>query len=205
VILADHELPFVVAAYLFTGRFNPEREFEAHPMVVVTEVGSQIHAAKAENGNALAGQLHAVETYERDEVIGTPEEWETYRQQFDSIINEAVRKEIIPSSRYVNRFFKRLDEIGKPSVDNKGALWLEVSVGDESSKVGVSASNILTQGSDSRLAFTLLLARIDHVLKSPKHSRETMVEFQKDWNLMQEARLETNARDSRSLSAFMSR
>ena len=33
VIFADHELPVVAAAYLITGRFNPEREFEQHATV----------------------------------------------------------------------------------------------------------------------------------------------------------------------------
>lgn len=30
ILLADHELPFVAASYLLTGRFNPERVFEEH-------------------------------------------------------------------------------------------------------------------------------------------------------------------------------
>jgi hypothetical protein len=38
------------------------------------------------------------------------------------------------------------------------------------------------------LAYQLILARVGHVLKSPKHSRESMVEFKKDWHLLQSVR-----------------
>jgi hypothetical protein len=55
--------------------------------------------------------------------------------------------------------------------------------------VGLSANNIFAPGSDSRLAFELLLARVNHVLKSPKHSRETMLEFKEDWALLEYARM----------------
>jgi hypothetical protein len=35
----------------------------------------------------------------------------------------------------------------------------------------------------------VLLARVDAILKSPKHSRETMLEFKEDWALLQYARM----------------
>lgn len=192
VIFADYELPVVAAAYVFTGRFNPEHEFEAHPTAEATEIGNQVQAAKSEKDITLAGQLEAVETQEREEVVGTPEEWKLYREEFDSIVKEAVREEVIPDRGHLNHFFKNLDEAGKPSADSKGGLWMEIWNGGKTSKVGLSVNNIFDQGSDPHLAFELLLARIDHVLKSPKHSRETMLEFKEDWALLQYARTRTS-------------
>jgi hypothetical protein len=61
------------------------------------------------------------------------------------------------------------------------------------SKVGVSEENIFASGSDSHVAYGLLLARVSHVLKSPKHSRETMLEFKQDWALLQYARVRNSA------------
>jgi hypothetical protein len=188
VIFADYELPAVAAAYVFTGRFNPEHEFEAHPAVGVTTTGNPNQALKSGNDNGRADQLEAVETQEREDVVGTPEEWQRYRKEFDSVVKEAVREEIIPDRGHLNRFFKHLDEAGKPSVDSNGALWMEISNGSETSKVGLSVNNIFAEGSDSHLAFELLLARVDRVLKSPKHSRESMLEFKEDWALLQYAR-----------------
>jgi hypothetical protein len=59
--------------------------------------------------------------------------------------------------------------------------------------VGLSVNNIFAPGSNPNLAFELLLARVDHVLKSPKHSRETILEFKDDWALLQYARIRISA------------
>ena len=85
--------------------------------------------------------------------------------------------------------FKRLDSSGRPSADADGSLWLEVSSPNGASKVGLSRNNIFAPGSDPHLAFELLLARVDAALKSPKHSRETMIEFKEDWALLEYARM----------------
>ena len=54
-------------------------------------------------------------------------------------------------------------------------------------RVGLTASNVLAPDSDSTLADDLLLARVQQVLKSPKHGRETMLELKEDWTLLQSA------------------
>jgi hypothetical protein len=187
VIFASQELPVAAAAYLTTGRFNPGHEFEAHPAADATQIGDQIHVARSYNEDASPDQLEAIETQEREEVVGTPTEWKKYKKAFDTIVDEAVSEEIIPRRSYVTQFFKHLDQTGTPSADSGGSLWMTVQDGDEISKLGLSVDNIFAPESDPRLAFVLLLARIDHVLKSPKHSRETMLEFKADWALLQYA------------------
>jgi hypothetical protein len=61
------------------------------------------------------------------------------------------------------------------------------SDGKVSAGVGLSASNILSRNSDPRLAYEILLDRTDRELRSPMHSRETMIEFKEDWELLQAA------------------
>ncbi len=78
-------------------------------------------------------------------------------------------------------------QAGAPFVDEHGLLWMEISQNGQSAKVGLSASNVLALDSDLQLAHELLLTRIDRVLKSPKHSRETMFEFLQDWATLQQA------------------
>jgi len=52
----------------------------------------------------------------------------------------------------------------------------------ESRSASASApSNVLAQESDPQLSYALLLARTSVFLKSPKHRRETMLEFRQDW------------------------
>jgi hypothetical protein len=189
IIFADHELFVVVASYVLTGRFNPEHELEEYPTAEATEIGHKIHLAKAEEDKARAKQLKTVEKQERARVVGTSEEWREYREEFHSITEEAIRAEIVPDRKDLSRFFNYIDQEGTPLVDANGAIWMEMSDGDGTSKVGLSASNTLAPISDSRLAYRLILARINYVLKSPKHRRETMLEFKKDWTLARSARM----------------
>jgi hypothetical protein len=174
IIFADHELPAVVASYLLTGRFNPESEFEKYPA--------------AEKDADHVERIQAVAPSERSEVVGTSEEWKKYRKALNSIVEEAVHGEIIANHGYLNHFFRYLDEAGTPLIDGDGALWLEIPGNGETFRVGLSADNILAHGSDSQLAYEMLLARSNRVLKSPKHSRETMSEFKQDWALLQSSR-----------------
>jgi len=186
VIFADHELPFVAASYLITGRFNPQHEFEQHATIEAAQVSDPAYRSP---GTASApSRLDAVQIQEREEILGTHAEWEKYHKLFETIVGEAVQKEVIPDRSYVKRIFKHLDESGTPLLDQRGGLWLEISDSARSSRVGLSFDNIFAPDSDPHLAFELLLARINSVLKSPTHSRETMLEFKEDWALLNYAR-----------------
>ncbi len=194
LIFADHALPFVAASYILTGRFNPQRELEKHPTVEATEAEYQIKQARAENNDARVEKLEAEKDQQRARVVGTAEEWKQYRASFASMVTESAAEQGASSNAFLKisgslkKFFRRLDEAGTPVADRNGALWMEFSDGDESSRIGLSANNVFSAGTDSDLAYQLVLARVGHVLKSPKHSRESMVEFRKDWNLLQSAR-----------------
>jgi hypothetical protein len=190
LIFADHELPFVAASYLLTGRFNPEHEMEAHPNAEVAEINYQIRQAKSANDNARVEELEAEAGEERGQVVGTSKEWKQFRADFDSIVEEAVTQQIISERGDLNHTFKHLDHAGTPRLDANGAIWMEVSNRGEVSTVGLSASNVFASGTDTRLEYEFVLARTDHVLKSPKHSRETMLEFKNDWALLRDARRE---------------
>jgi len=187
VIFADHELLAAAAAYTLTGRFNPEHEFERYPAVQHIATADQVSLTKSEHGGGNSGELDIVESQDREQIVGTSDEWKAYREEFDSIVAEAVREEIIPSRSYLKRVFKRLNTT--PAADSHGAMWMEISDSSGTSRVGLSASNILAPDSDATLAYELLLARTQYVLKSAKHGRETMLEFKEDWTLLQYARL----------------
>jgi hypothetical protein len=126
-----------------------------------------------------------VKNQERAKIVGTPEQWKRYRIAFDSVVAEAARQDSIPERRRLGHFFQRLDEAGTPVADRDGALWMEFSDGSDLSQVGLSANNVFSPGSDPELAYQLVLARIGRVLNSPKHSRESIVDFKSDWDLLQ--------------------
>lgn len=196
IIFADHELPFVAASYLLTGRFNPEHESEEHPSIEVTEADHEIYRAKAEKNEARVKELQGVLRDRRADVVGTSKEWSAYKTAFALVVDEAVRNEIIPNRKYLDHFYHRLEATGTLALEADGTSAMEISNQDEKTRVGLNASNILSRGSDPELAYVLMLTRIDRVLKSPKHSRETMPEFRRDWELLQAARIKTIDVDS---------
>jgi hypothetical protein len=167
-------LPFVAASYVFTGRFNPEKEFEKRPATSL-----------APENLASSPRLQTVALHDRRaQIVGTSGEWKNYRNAFDTEIDEHRDS---PEARDRSHFFKLLDEKGTASVGSDGAAWMQLSENGESVNVGVSASNILAQESDPQLAYSMLLARTSVFLKSPKHRRETMLEFHQDWANLQRA------------------
>ncbi|MGB0036562.1 MAG: hypothetical protein WBP79_13920 [Candidatus Acidiferrales bacterium] len=190
-VFASYELPVVTATYLLTARFNPGRELEKHPTAEVTEIKYQVRAARAENDTARAEELEAAEGQGRAEVVGTAREWRKYRKEFNSIVDEAARERIFSDRGYLKSFFKQLDKTAKLIIDDSGGAWMEISDQGETSLVGLSAGNLFAPGSDPQLAYKIVLARTDHFLRSPKHSRETMLEFKKDWAFLQSARMKT--------------
>jgi hypothetical protein len=175
-VFAYHELPVLTAAYLLTGRFNPEREWETHPGV---------DAGAAPESAALADQA-SLDEEERAELVGTPQEWGRYRRAFDEISKAASRDGEAFGNESLEGFPKHLDKTGTPMLDTDGALWMKVAQDGRTVTLGLSASNVLAPNSDRGLAYELILSRVGEVLKSPKHSRESLTEFKQDWALLQQ-------------------
>jgi hypothetical protein len=199
LIFADHELPFMAASYLLTGRFNPEHELEQHPTAEASDLGQEIRQAKSENNVSYEEQLEAVLSKESAQLVGTTQEWKQYREEFMSLANDGINREVIPNYDFLGRLFKYLDHAGTPSIDANGVLWLKLPQGSKPlgkvSELGLSASNLLAPGTDSQWAYAITLGRADYYLKSPKHRREIMPEFKDDWALLQTARTKSfNAR-----------
>ena len=178
LIFADYGVPAVAASYLLTGRFNPVHEFEKHP-------------GQAENSGYASHQAMAEED-EQAQIVGTSAEWKKYRREVDSLLGERGQAETSGQAE-LHHFFKRVCKVGKPRLDANGAVWMEFADRGEPLQVGLSANNILARDSDTESAYSLLLWRADGVLKSPKHRRETMPEFEDNWYLLQQARLRNMA------------
>ena len=177
LIFADYGVPVVAASYLLTGRFNPEREFEKRP-------------GQAENsGYATRPMQQEEQQAQQAQIIGSSAEWKRYRQELNSLLSDRGQTEDSGDAADLNRFFKHVSKAGKPRLDANGAVWMDIADKGHSFQVGLSANNILGRDSDTQSAYALLLWRAQGVLKSPKHRRETMPEFEDNWELLQRARL----------------
>jgi len=194
---AWHELPVVVASYMLTGRFNPQREFENHATVLQVELGHEIEVEKDNDpDDPRVSDLEAEKRQEGVRVVGSEKEWDSFHEQFDSIVAEAVDDHILASRESLGREVKSFSENGRPYLDERGNLWLEVQQNGKTTQVGLSADNLLAPGSDRAIAYKLMLAHVAETLKSPARQRETMPEFIEAWNLMQQARPDAYERAS---------
>ena len=193
LVFAGYGVPVAAASYTLTGRFNPEHELEQHPSADAAALAQEIRQAKSKKDRLRAEQLETLASQESARLVGTAQEWKQYRDAFDLMVAEAVREEIIPDRDELSGHFKRLDQKSTPVLEPTGALSLEVSEEGKTIRVGISASNVLDTGSEPRLAHALVLARTEHVLKSPKHSREDLPEFRQDWALLEASRLPSGA------------
>jgi hypothetical protein len=177
-LFANHAIPVVAGSYLLTGRFSPERTFEKH-------------ATPGPDEESFAAEVPVLKAEQRVRIVGTSSEWKGYKRE----LNETVERGESPIDKHdLARLFKDLDRAGKPSVDEDGSLWIEVWESGEELKVGLSANNALAAESHPRLAYQVLLARTRTELKSPKHRRETIGEFEQDWAMLRRASAEMDTR-----------
>jgi hypothetical protein len=177
-------VPAVTASYLITGHFNPEHQFEVHASAEAA--GSATNESPEIGGGYTVSvqELAAEGSLERETIVGTKDEWKQYQAQFDATVDEAIRNEVIPDRMYLKRVFKKLGESSTISADANGALWMNFSGDEPPLRVGISASNVFAADSDGQFAYQIMLARTEDELKSPKHSRETMLDFKQDWTLL---------------------
>jgi len=187
ILFADHELPVAVASYLLTGRFSPERTFEQHPALEVT--GEDFPIPLDQQG--AAGE-------QKIQMVGTRGEWNEYRSKLHVFVED--NRSLI-GTHDLSRFFKYLDQMGNLSLEADGSLWMELIQNGEPLRVGLSENNVLAVASNPQLASKVLLVRASRLLKSPKHSRETMLEFQHDWTKLQRASREIETASTNADSA----
>ncbi|MFZ0523565.1 MAG: hypothetical protein WAL95_21235 [Candidatus Acidiferrales bacterium] len=194
-VLAWQSVPAVTASYLITGRFNPEHQFEAHPSVRAAGGDEDLAAAgdATRDYTVSVEQLATEQKLPDESIVGSKDEWKDYHDEFNDIVEQAIHDELIPDRGYLKHVFKQLGEAGTLSVDPDGALWVRWTDSQPAGRVGLSASNIFAADSDAQIAYQIVLARVESELDSPKHSRETMLEFKQDWALTAELHAEGRA------------
>jgi hypothetical protein len=181
-------VPAVTASYLLTGHFNPEHQFEAHPSAEAAGSATNESPEISDGFTVSVQELAAEDSLQRETIVGAKDEWKQNQARFDATVDEAIRHEVVPDRMYLKRVFIKLGESSTISADANGALWMNFSGEQPPLRVGISASNLFAQDSDGQFAYQIMLARMQGELKSPKHSRETMLDFKQDWTLLTDIR-----------------
>ena len=175
-LISYYAVPVVATSYFTTAHFNAQKTFEHHP-------AAQSPPAIPSTATSDTPQ----------EIAGTGADWKGFRKSLDSLAAESAFAE---DRKNPNRFFKRLDAAGSPFLDADGAVWMDTSNDQKTTRVGLSAGNVLAPDSDSTLSYKFLLARASHLLSGPERNRETMLEFQQDWAYLQRASVLNSVRSA---------
>jgi hypothetical protein len=185
-VFAWQSIPAVTASYAITGHFNPEHQFEARPSVDAagTDDNSLLLDGVPEGYTVTVQELAAEQKRADEKIVGGKDQWKDYNDQFAVVVDQAIHDELIPDRGYLKRLFKKVGDAGTLSADADGALWINLLGQPTPERVGLSASNIFDSDSDAQIAYQIVLARMETELNSPKHSRETMLEFRQDWAML---------------------
>jgi len=184
---ADYVLPAALVSYEITGRLDPVKEWQEHPTIEEAEISSRLREAKAEQDREQLAELKRADRQERERVLGTRKVWESYRRQLHARIEQAVESGLLPSPDAVDSILQELEKSGTPRFDARGGLWMDVAEAGHVSRLGLTARNLLSPESDPRLAYRLMLARTDRILRGPKRGRESLLLFRRNWALMEAA------------------
>lgn len=198
MLLRPYELAMFAGGYTLTGRFNPEHELRRQPGSdnVFFDYQSRIEQQEAQAAYlqpaALADFVDLVVTPKqvrsRDRFLGTDAQWKSYREALRELRGEAVNKKLIMDEKALHKLVKELGGLGETTLDAGGAPWLELTEDGSRRRVGVVASNINSPGSDPELAYQIMLARVDEMLHRSGKNRELLPYFERDWQLLLEAR-----------------
>ena len=187
LILGTHEVPVLAASYLLTGRFNPDHEMHSRPSEDAAQLYLRLAEAKRSGDQIRERELRQQLQAERSSQLGEEQQWQQYRERFEEIVRTAIDDGAIADRDQLHKMFRQLQAEGRPYLDSTAEPWLEVQTGDQLRRVGLSASNLFSPGSDPQLALRLVLARTDSVITAKSKHRELWPEFQSDWALLQQA------------------
>lgn len=201
LILGTHEVPVLAASYLLTGRFNPDHEMRSRPSEDSAQLYLQLADAKRSGDHIRERELRQQLQAERNSELGEEQQWQQYRERFEEIVRTAIDDGVIADRGQLHKMFRQLQADGRFYVDGDAEPWLEVQSGEQLRRVGLSAGNLFSTGSDSQLALQIVLARTDSVITAKSRHRELWPEFQSDWALLQQAEEVLAARSSGTVIA----
>ncbi len=141
--------------------------------------------ARKNHDDEAAAVFQAAAKDVRDDIIGSEQDWAGYRERFLAFQDSPDAIELSPGKK---QFFPKQYDSGKAAVDDEGAPWLTVETNGIARTVGISSANLLSDRSDPTLAYQLMLGRVGYALHAKNHSRESLVEFEKDWALLERSR-----------------
>jgi hypothetical protein len=121
---------------------------------------------------------------ERLRLFGDKATWDAYKASFAPMLQAAIGQGLFVDRKEVKTFFRDLELQSEPAFDGNGALILMVKDYGEDRILGLTRDNITAEGSDPRLAYKLMLAKINVELNAKEKDRDSLETFKADWALL---------------------
>ena len=96
----------------------------------------------------------------------------------------AIDRGLFLDGNEVKTFFRDLELQSEPAFDESGALILKVNDHGQARTLGLTRDNITGKNSDPRLAYRLMLAKINAELNAKQKNRDSLDTFKSDWALL---------------------
>jgi len=116
--------------------------------------------------------------------LGDEQIWKRYGQLFAPILGRALNQGLFVDQAEVKTFFRDLELQSEPAFDENGALILKVRDHGAERVLGLTRDNIMSQNSDIRLAYKLMLAKVYADVNAREKNRNSLVTFESDWALL---------------------
>lgn len=192
-------IPIMGLTYLATGWYNLDPEYKKHYAVELPAEQLNVPAAHRTTPRLTSYfidpsttpvptrkeiKLRKAET--RKMLFGTEDLWADYRKQFEPMLAKAIEQGFFLDRFEVKTFFKDLELQSVPGSDSEGRLILSVDDRGSKETVGLTRQNIISPTSSRRLAYKILVAKVDAILRAPSRNRPSRPEFEADWQLLKD-------------------
>lgn len=201
--------PYVFAifagTYLTTGRFSVHKTYKKYATPEIARLNldkyllkkhaKELHGEAAKLGNSFGGsdagkssltlkEIADAQAAERLRLFGDKQTWNRYKVAFAPVLAAAIDEGLFLDRNEVKTFFRDLELQSEPAFDEQGALILKVRDYGEDHILGLTRDNITGKNSDPRLAYKLMLAKINAELNAKEKNRDSLDTFKADWALL---------------------
>lgn len=189
-------LPIMGITYLTTGWYNVDPQYKKYAGEEIARINLEAKQLKVrrmmtsfvEDPNVALitpQDLEKRRAVHREDMFGTEQLWMRYRERFRPMLAKAIAEKYFLDAKELQTFFKDLEIQSVPELDAHGQLVLKVDDRGVHETLGLTRQNLESPENSSRLAYKLMLAKVNVVLTAPSRNRPSRREFEEDWHLLQ--------------------
>ncbi len=183
-------MPLFAGTYYLTGYFNIDSAYRDYPSAEMARLNLQKHLRSKRldfvEDTVTLEDIENSRKAEKKRIFGEKQTWEKYRRELKPMIANALKEQLFADDEEVKKFYNHLEAQSEPFLDENGELMLKVNNYGQEALLGITRRNILNANSDVRLAYKLMLVKVEAELGALEKNRETMEVFDANWQLLQE-------------------